>query len=157
MSTTTTITAQPEGPEDDRRDGPDGPDASAARAVPAGNEPAPTRRTRAGSWAYALGGMDCYGYGLGYDYWTALHAATGGDDPRNREETTPGTGRAVALLIVGLVAAAAVTLGLIIALGGHAATSTAATSTAASTAATTTAGRTVPAGHEGVQVTPVHP
>ncbi|GAA4686571.1 hypothetical protein GCM10023215_22610 [Pseudonocardia yuanmonensis] len=130
MSTTVTDPT-PQGPEEPRNGRPqEGP-------APAG--------TRPGSWAYALAGMDCYGYGLGYDYWTALHGAGREGDPHRAEVRRSGeaaaprshTGRTVALAIGGLVAAAAVGAGLVLGLGGHSATP-AATPVAAATTGTRT-------------------
>ncbi|MFC5946994.1 hypothetical protein ACFQH9_01715 [Pseudonocardia lutea] len=129
MSTTVSVSdPTPEGPEQPRHDAArPGPDAEGR----AGDGTVPAERPRYGGWAHVLAGMDCYGYGLGYDYWTALHGAPGPDgdplDPRARrhdEAAAPrsGTGRTVALVVGGLVAAAAVATGLVLGLGGHSTT-----------------------------------
>jgi hypothetical protein len=175
MSTTTTFAA-PQGSEDPRRgdvrrgpvgDGPvgDGPVGDG----PVGDGPAqdePAKGSWAGSWAYALAGMDCYGYGLGFDYWTALDDAAGrvGDrgDPGDRggaSAPSPWTGRTVALVVVGLVAAAAVVIGLVVGLGGHAPAPAPVTAASATTDTGTGSGteqgiRVVPPAHPAASVAP---
>ncbi|MEU7816962.1 hypothetical protein [Pseudonocardia sp. NPDC049154] len=126
MSTTITLSeSDPEGPEDRRRD--------AARPGPVQDRPAQT--SRPGVWASALAGMDCYGYGLGYDYYTALRAANSrGPAPREAGAPPARTGRAVAVAVGGVLAAAAVAGGLIIGLGGHSTPSVPAVTTHTGTA-----------------------
>lgn len=192
MSTTITITeSAPEGPEDPRRDAArPGPvqerlvwnglvqDPPVREDRPVQDRPVQARpaASRPGVWASALAGMDCYGYGLGYDYYTALHAANG---PAPRDADGPGgagaepsrTGRTVAFVVGGVLAAAAVAGGLIIGLGGHSTPSIPAATTHTGTATMAhgsghgtpavpsahPAAPVVPSAHPSAPVVPAHP
>ncbi|WP_433507932.1 hypothetical protein ACQP04_16615 [Pseudonocardia halophobica] len=183
MSTTITITeSAPEGPEDPRRDAAR-PGPVQDRPVPNGPvqrlvwnglvqhppvpqehpvQDGPAATSRPAVWASVLAGMDCYGYGLGYDYHTALHAAnSSGPAPREAGAPRSRTGRTVAVVVGGVLAAAAVAGGLIIGLGGHSTPSIPAAAPHTGTATTAHgSGHGTPAGspaHPAAPVVPAHP
>ncbi|GAA2883766.1 hypothetical protein GCM10010472_47360 [Pseudonocardia halophobica] len=122
----------------------------------------PAATSRPGVWASVLAGMDCYGYGLGYDYYTALHAANShGPAPREAGAPRSRTGRTVAVAVGGILAAAAVAGGLIIGLGGHSTPSIPAatphTGTATMAHGSGHGTPAVPSAHPAAPVVPAHP